>query len=273
MGAGRKRMDLLVEAFRTGVSLTRTIRYAVRFRNWQELSRIRNSRGHPRSAELRSGLSFRSPDDTNVLRPIASVFFKHVYDPPGFEIGGDDCVVDVGANFGAFSVFAGRRTAGRVIAVEPHPTNVEALRHNLSSNGCDHVEVAALALSDREGFIALYPGRSGTTHQLFADGPDRRDAPPVQVPTTTLGRFLETRDVPRVDLLKMDCEGAEGLIFSAAEDGLDRVRRIAMEYHDASSPKDHGELAELLEKRGFRVRVDSAGGRSNGMMFASRAPD
>jgi FkbM family methyltransferase len=253
------------------VNLGRSLRFARRYRNWRELGRIRAAGGKPRCAVLRNGLRFESPADTNVLRPVAGVFFKHYYDPPGFEIGAADCVIDIGANVGTFSVLAARRTRGRVLAIEPHPENVRCLTQNLAVNGCDRVEVIACAVADQEGMLPLFPGHSGTTHQLFEAGVDVASEASIQVPVTTLQRILEERNIPRVDLLKLDCEGAEGLILPATpESTMLRIRRIAMEFHDASSPVGHHELQQLLEANGFATRLNWDGSSSTGMLYASR---
>jgi hypothetical protein len=48
------------------------------------------------------------------------------------------------------------------------------------------------------------------------------------------------------------------------------VRTIALEFHDELSALTHGELAKLLEQRGFRVTLSWNGKASNGMLLARR---
>ena len=168
----------------------RALRYARRYRNWRELELARSAQRKPARAVLRDGTTFEAPHDVNVLRVVTPVFHKHVYTPRGFELRGDDTVVDVGANIGAFAVFAAQRTRGRVLAVEPHPANAAALRKNLAANGAAHAEVAECALADAPGTLPLFLGRTGTTHQLHAVGKDAGDGESIDVRVTTLPDLL-----------------------------------------------------------------------------------
>jgi hypothetical protein len=65
--------------------------------------------------------------------------------------------VDVGANAGAYSLWAHRAARGqaRVLAVEPDPEMRRRLQFNLATNGVAAVEVCPVALSDRDGVGAL----------------------------------------------------------------------------------------------------------------------
>jgi len=86
--------------------------------------------------------------------------------------------------------------------------------------------------------------------------------------------FTELLDkVPRVDFLKVDCEGAEfDFIPDAPSATLRKVRKIAMEYHDVRPDLTHKDLVRKLEAEGFRVTVDPPhAGQTNGMLFAVAA--
>src|SRR5262245_51828356 len=107
------------------MSWIRGLRYARRYRNWRELAGARARREKPRRAVLRDGTTFEAPEGTNVMRVVTPVFHKHVYTPPGLELRPEDTVVDIGANIGAFAVYAAQRTRGRVLAIEPHPDNAD----------------------------------------------------------------------------------------------------------------------------------------------------
>lgn len=249
----------------------RALRYARRYENWRELERERRAKRKPGRALLRDGTSFEAPPGVNVLRVVTPVFHKRVYTPRGFELRPDDAVVDVGANIGAFAVFAAQRTRGRVLAIEPHPGNAAALRRNLRANSAFRAEVAECAVADAPGVLPLFLGRSGTTHQLFAAGKDGGDGESVDVRVATFPELLAEHAFARVDFLKLDCEGAEGLILPALPDALlGAIRVIALEFHDDVSPVAHDGLAKLLDEKGFRTSIAWDGRSANGMLFASR---
>ncbi|HTO08557.1 MAG TPA: FkbM family methyltransferase [Myxococcota bacterium] len=253
------------------MNLLRALRYARYYRNWRELEQARAAGRKPARAVLRDGTSFEAPAGVNPLRVLTPVFHKRVYTPPGFEIGADDTVVDVGANIGAFAVYAAQRTRGRVLAIEPHPENAEHLRLNLRANHCQRAEVAECAISDAPGTLPLFIGKSGTTHQLTPLGKDAGAGESVDVRVATFAQVLAEHGFERVDFLKLDCEGAEGVILPALPVALmAAIRTIALEFHDDASVLAHDALAKLLEQKGFRVALDWDGRSANGMLFARR---
>jgi len=59
-----------------------------------------------------------------------------------------------------------------------------------------------------------------------------------------------------IDLLKLDCEGAEyAILMGASAESLARVQRIIMEYHDLDAEHEHTRLVHFLEGNGFSVRL------------------
>jgi FkbM family methyltransferase len=253
------------------VSALRSLRYARRYRNWRELARERAARRAPARVELRSGLVFESPADTNVLRLVNGVFFKRCYTRGAIgDVGPGDTVVDVGANVGVFAVYAALRTRGPVLAVEPAPANLACLERNLRRNGCGHVQVVACALAERDGSARLTLYQSGVRHSLTPGGA-RATAAAVEVRTRSLPSLLDEHGLARVDFLKLDCEGAEGLALPAApEPTLRRLRRVALEFHDDLSPVRHEELERLLARSGMSTRLEWDGRASRGFLFAWR---
>jgi FkbM family methyltransferase len=253
------------------MNLLRALRYARYYRNWRELERARSAQRKPDRAVLRDGTEFEAPAGVNPLRVLTPVFHKRVYTPRGFEIGPDDVVVDVGANIGAFAVFAAQRTRGRVLAIEPHPDNAESLRRNLRANHCQRSEVEECAVSDAPGTLPLFIGRSGTTHQLSPLGKDSGAGESVDVRVATLPELLAEHGFDRVDFLKLDCEGAEGVILPALPGPLmAAIRTVSLEFHDDVSALAHDALAKLLEEKGFRVVLDWDGRSANGFLYGVR---
>jgi hypothetical protein len=83
----------------------------------------------------------------------------------------------------------------------------------------------------------------------------------------TMRTLMEEHRIDRIDLLKMDCEGAEGLLLPATPKSyLRRVQRIAMEFRDNSSPCEHRELQWLLDGCGFSTRLRWDGSSPNGLL-------
>jgi FkbM family methyltransferase len=120
--------------------------------------------------------------------------------------------VDVGASFGYFSTRIGRHVgpSGLVIAFEPGPQNQSLLLLNLFANGVVGAEVHQMALSDNPGLFAY--SRSGANGVVSVFGGDPRElANHDLVRASTLDRELGGRPVHAI---KIDVEGAEGLVLS-----------------------------------------------------------
>lgn len=171
-------------------------------------------------------------------------------------------VVDVGANIGDFSVEAAKLCPkGRIVAVEPVAEFAAMIEINKLLNNVANIEVAQVALGsiDAEVDIQL-AGNASSIHWQRRGGIQR-------VRQTSLARLMEELGIEKIDLLKLDCEGAEWDILPNALEVLPRIEQICMEYHplnDWSGDK----LALFLRDMGFTVRLTHGGW--NGMLWATR---
>ena len=135
--------------------------------------------------------------------------------------------VDVGANIGYFSLLAARIVGetGAVVAIEPGERNGVLLQRSLARNRLRNVRLHPYAVSDRrETLVYLPQGSNGTVTGLGGDG----DVPSGGrlVPATTLDDLLAGLD--RVDVIKIDVEGAEGRVLRGAAATLARHRPLVV---------------------------------------------
>ncbi len=78
-------------------------------------------------------------------------------------------------------------------------------------------------------------------------------------------------EVPCVDFLKMDCEGAEFEIFSNVHSStMSKIKRIVLEYHRFLETDDVQNLISILENEGFLVKVKPGQDVPLGLIFAIR---
>lgn len=171
-------------------------------------------------------------------------------------------VFDVGANFGYFTLIAAQCVGnnGRVFAWEPEPDNYNLLVRNIELNRCINVTALPLALSDREGQVSLYLDKANlgchsvSKENVSSPGGFR------QVQATTLDRFVDKLGPNnRVDVIKMDVQGAEGLVIAGGDETLRRNDvKMLMEFWPAGLRKVGTEPAALLRKLqglGFQIAV------------------
>lgn len=208
----------------------------------------------PRTIRLRrSGVRFRVRHAMDVWS-VKEAFLDRLYETYGFRIEPDWSVVDVGAGIGELAILADWAGA-RVIAFEPHPGSFALLEENLRLNDAARVQAVDLALGGREG-AAMLNGSSDNPllYRTGEAGTERQGK--IEVDMTTLGDALDRFGVDRVDLLKLDCEGAEyDILRNARAEVLARVDRIVLEYHDWNAAPDHPELVWFLERAGYTVET------------------
>ena len=165
--------------------------------------------------------------------------------------------VDVGANVGVFTLLGARRVGptGRVLAVEASPLVASYLRLNVNSNRYPRVIIEAAALADEEGTAALYEplvDRFGMASLI-----PRFHASPTRVPQTTLTQLAAQHRLDVIDLLKVDVEGAELLVFKGAAQLLQarRIKLIVFEFLDWAEQGrpgvQPGSAQEYLHSKGY----------------------
>lgn len=146
----------------------------------------------------------------------------------------DDAVcVDVGANVGYFTMlFAKLSPRGNVYAFEPLQLNGSLLRASAALNRYDNIEIFEVAMGDATGETSLTQSSDGAYSSII----DTKRAPAertVTVGLTTLDHFVESKGIFRIDVLKIDVEGAETLVVAGGartlQDASRRPRIILME--------------------------------------------
>lgn len=178
-------------------------------------------------------------------------------------------VVDLGANVGAFSIFAALSGANGVHAYEPGAGNREALERNLAVNGLDDGRVVVWPEAaweenvDEVVFVGGWLGGEGGSYTHDVDPIADDDG--VRVPAVSLDRIVERAG--HVGVLKIDTEGAEAaILLGASEETWARIDRIVMEFHGTGTggALGEGEWATMVEVLAERGHVRVLGRPSNG---------
>jgi FkbM family methyltransferase len=210
--------------------------------------------------ELRDGSRYAVRGGTFDLSVINELAFTNPYlGANRVTIAADATVVDIGANIGDFTVQAARLCPqGRVIAVEPLRSCGARIATQVRLNGLSNVTWIQAAMSGTEGqAAALQKGGLYLTDEDLAERPR----------ILTLSGLMTEAGIARIDLLKLDCEGAEWDILPGADAVLPQVSQICMEYHREGDWTPE-RLADWLKTRGFRVYVQGEGW--NGLLWATR---
>jgi len=160
-------------------------------------------------------------------------------------------IVDAGANIGMATLyFAHLNPQARIIAIEPEESNIELLRRNTA--GLERVSVKAAALWPYK--TRLHFNDSDAEKWAFSvkEASPRSDG----VAAVTIPEILAETGAERIDLLKIDIEGAEKELFSDGwEEWLPRIGRIVIELHDRLVPGCSTAFYQAILSRRFTQHV------------------
>lgn len=123
--------------------------------------------------------------------------------------------VDVGAHIGRFSFPIARLLSenGLVIAIEPDPISFKALMMGIRLNGFNNVIGLNIALSEGGGSVLLCR-KFVTATSSIVERENCSDL--VEVPMKSLDSLVKELNIPRVDIVKIDVEGAELQVLRGA---------------------------------------------------------
>ena len=167
-------------------------------------------------------------------------------------------VVDAGANVGIYSLLASSLVgaAGRVYSFEPESYNFQLLSANLRANGCKNVIATRKGLSEKVGRVNLFLDRDNYGLHSFVSRNVNETKEVIEVETTTLDSFLPTT---RIDVLKIDVQGAEGNVLRGSKQFLDQESgMIFMEfwpYGLRGNCEDPLSILQLIRDYNFRPRI------------------
>lgn len=137
-------------------------------------------------------------------------------------------VLDIGANIGVAAAYFAHAFPNAVVhAFEPEPGNLSLLRANASSTS--RIRVHGFALGAQDGELTLFHCDSDTNLGGFSSREIGTDpSRGIRVPVRHAGRALAELGVTRVDVIKIDTEGAEWDILTSLDPGLLGAVRLVM---------------------------------------------
>lgn len=178
---------------------------------WPFPVRARINGGGEMFVDLRSAIG-RGIRRTGTFDPaVLDAITEHVSGKLGF--------IDVGSNVGfySFSAVSKLDRAGAVWAFEIDPRPLRCFKKTLSRfPGYDRVNIVECALGAREGSADLDSKTDCGHSQIIMRDPSASSSSK-QVPVTTLSNWYAKNGRPKIDLIKIDVEGFEGLVLEGAD--------------------------------------------------------
>ena len=154
-------------------------------------------------------------------------YFANQYQPKK-----GDVIIDLGAGVGeemiVLSDWVGDQ--GHVYAIEATPRIAEALKFAKDVNHLKNVSISNIAISDKNGpvDIADESGYVGNTINSVVESQGHT----FKVPGMTLDDFFRNQQISKVDLLKVNIEGAEQFMIKGMDNAVTKIKNIAISCHD-----------------------------------------
>lgn len=197
---------------------------------------------------------------------VCEIFYDKIYERDFVKVSIDDVIVDIGANYGVFSLYSQMFKPKKVYSVEPIKSTFENMKKNL--DGYDVVCINK-AISDENGVetFALTNVNGNNFSLKNIDGYHPSEVINEElVETTTIDQLISDYDIPYIDFLKVDCEGGELDLFQTInKDYLkNNINKIALEYHSMTIKET---VIEILTNNGFIIE-DIVGFEDIGLIYA-----
>lgn len=215
----------------------------------------------PQVRVKRLGLSLDLDLRDNLQR---TLYYTGTYEPGVLrfierELRPGDVFVDVGAHIGVHALTAARRLrelgGGQVFAIEPTHDSANKLRTTAARNGLG-LTVVETALGDAPGTVDLYADPAYGIEDAGVRSQYGSGRVVQRIPVTTFDAWAKEVGLSRVDLVKIDVEGAEPLVLRGMQESLERLRPRALVVEMKAvtlerAGTDEATLCELLRLHGY----------------------
>lgn len=218
----------------------------------------------PAEYRLRNGLRIFDAYGT-LPGTVAVVFIRKEYG----DFSGFRSIVDIGANMGAFSLYASLACPkAKIFCYEPEANNFIALKRNIKSNNLEgRVFAYERAVAVENGVRKIYRSES-PIHTMVSTKVAQNFQ---KVTCTTLPDIFAENRLEHIDLMKMNCEGAEYEILKGCDHGTFRkICNFRLEYHNLDKNNNSQILLSILKDHGYIIQRFTRYRGISGFIWACR---
>lgn len=197
------------------------------------------------------GIKFYINDKLGLFWQYYEIFYREYY---RFESSSDKqkIIVDCGANIGLSAHwFLREYSDAKVYCFEPDPLVFAKLSNNLRTHSSNRVQLLNKAVFTKEAMLSFQP--DGKDGGMLTDEVNGNN---IQVKAIDFNSFLSTFE--KVDMLKIDIEGAEKELIPHISSQLYKVENLFIEYHQRENEEAFlSSILNVLEQANFVYRLES----------------
>jgi len=211
-------------------------------------------------------------DIKDYMHPVFLNYREFFVDDMYGEFDLENCtnVIDAGASIGLFTRYMLRKGAKNIISIEPDPRSVSALKDNFFNR--DEVTIIPKALTSEIGTAFLnFKEDNPIVSTIDKENSEfnQYDNNSIEIPTTNLIQVFENSGWDKIDLLKLDIEGAEyEVLGNISNEILIATDKILLEYHYPEGRLEP--IVNKLSQFGFFYKFltgSNMTGRGGNMLF------
>lgn len=152
-------------------------------------------------------------------------------------------ILDLGGHIGLFSLYISQFSKNsKIIAVEPDQENIDIFKENIKKNKLN-VEIIEGVIGNKLGVSNFFISKNKLSNSLFNKEGDMK-----KTNSFTLEDIFKIKKLSKINILKMDIEGAEYFILNKKNSRLlKKIETIVMEYHNLDKDKNINRIISLLK--------------------------
>ena len=169
--------------------------------------------------------------------------------------------IDLGANIGYYAILEGKLVGkkGKVICIEPSPTNFSYLKKNIELQQNSNFEAFNFAIGDRDSTVKFKVSNRSNWSRVISEKREVENddqTKTIEVPMKKLDSFLRERPQPKIDLIRMDIEGFEYESFFGMVETLKKFKpTLIIEIHSVEMGLERSkEFLDNLRKLGYNIK-------------------
>jgi FkbM family methyltransferase len=185
---------------------------------------------------------------TGIWEPFVTMTIERILRP-------GDIFVDVGANFGYYSILASNlvQGSGKVIAFECNPNVAVLIKENIQLNNCKNIMLYEHALGDQEGNINFFLSSTDTGHGSLDRGENSKEI------SVQIHKFDDINLKLSIRLIKIDVEGAEFRVLKGMNKLLSSTSKPYVICEMSNKFNDRGgdsskDILEYMHSFGYKAK-------------------